>query len=155
MAGLRENPKNLPYKKLAKAVKSIGYKPVPISVNWYSNLSKQIFKPSKNSVIFGFSLGAILAILVAQKYKTDTLILASMTPRYYFKRKNIKKALIDLTSKDFINDIIANLKIKNKATRQITVYGDREGEKANVVVKRTGHRINNNYVKEIIKIITY
>lgn len=151
--GLKESCDSKPYCFLADAVREMGYKVVCIDVNWAKPLSSQVFTVQKGAILFGFSLGAILAWLVAQKYTCQHLILASMTPHYSFTNPKIKKALVDLTGKEFIGDIVNNLKTKHRAKRWTVMYGDREKEKADVLVPKTGHRINSNYVKEILKII--
>jgi len=41
-------------------------------------------------------------------------------------------------------------KIKSK---KVLMYGDKENEKANIIVKNTDHEISENYIKEILKLI--
>jgi len=152
--GLGENCGEVRYKKLTQALVEKGYKVNPINPDWFRPLSKQIFSTEKDSIIFGFSLGAILAWLVAQKHTTKHLILASMTPHYSFKDRKIKKTLIDLIGKKFVDDIIINLKPKNKSKKQTIIYGDLEKEKADILIKNTDHRINKNYISEIVKLLS-
>lgn len=151
--GLRESCDSKPYRLCAEAAKEQGYEVVCNNVDWGKSLSLQMFAVPKESVVFGFSLGAILAWLVAQKYPCRHLILASMTPHYSFTDPKIKKALVDLMGKKFIDDVIVHLKPKHKAKKQTILYGDREGEKADVLVPKTGHRLNANYIKEITRLL--
>ena len=61
------------YQDLSKAAKSAGYEVILKDVNWKKPLSGQIFEVPKNSIIFGFSLGAILAWLVTQNIQLNIL----------------------------------------------------------------------------------
>ena len=133
------------YQSLAKTAQKDGYEVVFYNIDWDKKLSAQVFPVEKNSIIFGFSLGAILASLVAQKYKCKKLILGSMTPLYYFKDKKMKKELIELLGKNIVDDLVKNVRTKNKALNQITIYGDREKEDGNIIVSKTGHRLNQRY----------
>jgi hypothetical protein len=97
-------------------------------------------------------MGAILARLVAQEYKSRLVIFASMTPLRHFKGGEQEKILVEAIGKKFVDDVKKHLKPKIKS-RKILIYGDQEHEKANILVKNTGHEISENYIKEIIKII--
>lgn len=151
--GWSESSKYKIYQSLARAAEKEGYKVVFYEIDWNKTLSSQLFPVQKNSIIFGFSLGAIFARLIAQKYECKKLILASMTPLYSFKDKKIKKALIELLNKKFVEDISKNLRTKHRAGSQVIIYGDREDEKGDIIVSRTGHRLNSRYVQEVIKLL--
>ena len=151
--GLRESCKSKPYRLLANVALEKGYEVICKNVDWENSLSSQIFAVPKNAVIFGFSLGAIFAWLIAQKYSCRHLILASMTPHYSFTEPKIKKALIDITNKKFVSDVVKQLKPTHQAKKQIIMYGDREEEKADILVSNTGHHLNDEYIREINKIL--
>lgn len=151
--GWQETTRRKCYRELAKIAESKKYEVVFKNVDWTKNFSEQIFDVEKNSVIFGFSLGAVLAFLVAQKYDCKKLILASATPHYSFSDKKIKKALVDLIGKKIVDDVIKNLKTKTKAEKVVTIYGDKEGERADILVKNTDHEITENYLKVLNKIL--
>jgi len=93
--GFDDSTHREPYQKLGKMAAEKGHRVVYKDVDWKKPLSEQVFYVEKNAVIFGFSLGAILAWLVAQKYECRLLILASMTPHASFVDAEIKQALID------------------------------------------------------------
>ena len=147
--GWKEYSRYKVYQSLALAAKKGGYKVIFYEIDWDKKLSEQVFPVEKNSIVFGFSLGAILALLIAQKYECRKLLLASMTPLYSFKDKKIKKALIDLLGADFINDIDKNLKTRNKSKEKVIIYGDKEGEKGDIIIPKTGPRLNSRYIEEI------
>lgn len=151
--GWGETTKRKPYQKLKKLAEEKDYKVVFKNINWKEKLSSQIFEVEKNSIIFGFSLGAILAKLVAQENECEKLILASMTPLKYFKNKKYIPDLIKVCGKDFVYDINNKLKSKTLAKKQITFYGELENCKADIIVTKTKHEINDKYLKEIDRIM--
>ena len=151
--GWEDTCRNHSYRKLKKVAQKKGYEVVCHDINWHKTLSSQLFDTHKDDIIFGFSLGAIAAWIVAQNHRCKHLILASMTPHYSFKDKKIKKSLVDLTGKHFVNDIVKNLKPKNKAKKQTVLYGDLEEEAADFLVKNTGHELNEEYLTTINKLI--
>ena len=61
------------YVKISETAKKSGYEVIPINVDWKKPLSGQMFAVERNSVVFGFSLGAILGWLVAQKQEVICL----------------------------------------------------------------------------------
>ena len=151
--GWKESSQYKIYQSLATLAKEKGYDAIFHEIAWDRPLSSQIFPVQKDAIIFGFSLGAILAHLIAQKYECRQLILASMTPFHYFKNKKIKNELADLLSRAFVEDISKKLRIKNRARRQIIIYGDREEESGDIIVSRTGHRLNARYNKVIADLL--
>lgn len=148
--GWKETCRRKSYQLLAKAAAKKGYEIVFKNVNWKQKLSTQIFPIEKNSVIFGFSLGAVLARLIVQKYECKHVLLASMTPLSCFKDREVRKALIDILGLKFVNDVKKNLKPTHKAKKQTILYGDKEEEKADILVPTTGHEISGEYIKEIM-----
>ena len=150
--GWKETCRRRQYQALAKAVKKIGYDPVFKNVDWSKKISEQIFEVEKDSVLFGFSMGAILARLVAQDHKNQLAIFASMTPLRHFKGGKQEKILADVIGKKIVNDIKRSLKPKIKS-KNILIYGDKENEKADVTISNTDHEISENYIKEIVRLI--
>jgi hypothetical protein len=82
-------------------------------LDWKNKISKQVFFVEKDSVIFGFSLGAILARLVIQKHECKLVIFSSMTPLRHFKGGEQEKLLVDVVGLSFVNDIKNNLLNEN------------------------------------------
>ena len=151
--GWQETTKRQSYQKLRLLAQKKGYSVIFHNIDWKKPLSQQTLSVPKNSIVFGFSLGAILAWLIAQNNPCELLILASMTPHKSFNDKTTKKALIEITGKAMVSDIIKNLKTNHKALRQVILYGDKENEKADILVKNTDHEITENYLNEIKKIL--
>jgi len=141
------------YLELKAIAENKGYKVSILEIDWTKPLTAQKIKAGKGDVLFGFSLGAILAWLIAQDYEVHHLILASMSPHYSFTDPEILQAFYDLCGKEFVDDIKNNLKGENKADRQTSMYGDQEGEEADILVPDTDHELTSNYLNEISKII--
>ena len=76
-----------------------------------------------------------------------------MTPHYSFVDAMIKKALIDLTGKEFVDDVINNLTTVHQAEKQTIMYGDLEEEAGDILVPHTEHELNNSYIEEVEKIL--
>ncbi|MDD2935207.1 MAG: hypothetical protein PHX25_01910 [Candidatus Pacebacteria bacterium] len=151
--GFEETCRRRPYQALSKIAKEKGYDVVFKNVDWKQKLSEQAFCVAEDDIIFGFSLGAVLAWLVAQDNKCKHIILASMTPHYSWSDKKIKKALVDLLGLKFVNDVIKKLDMKHQAKKQTIMYGDLEDEKGDIIVPKTEHELTENYIKEIKKLL--
>lgn len=131
-----------------------GYEIVCKNVNWKKPLSEQVFAVDKNAVIFGFSLGALLAALIAQKYPVRHLILASITPEHNFTDPTIRKELAELIGENLVVDIEKNLTKTNKAAKQTILYGGLEGESAaDIFVPNTEHELTTAYLDEVQKLL--
>jgi pimeloyl-ACP methyl ester carboxylesterase len=151
--GWKESSKYKIYQSLAALAKEKGYNAIFYEIDWNKLLSSQIFPVQKNAIILGFSLGAILAHLIAQKHECRKLILASMTPPHSFENKKIKNELADLLSQTFVEDISKKLRTKHCARNQVIVYGDREEEPGDIIIPRTGHRLNARYIKMLVELL--
>lgn len=151
--GWKESSRYKIYQSLAALANEKGYSTIFYEIDWSKPLSSQIFPVQKNAVVFGFSLGAILARLIAQKYACRKLILASMTPLHSFKDKRMRKELADLLGRAFVEDISKKLRATHRARGQTIIYGDREEEPGDIIVPRTGHRLNARYIKEIVELL--
>ncbi len=151
--GWKETCRRRQYKLLAKSVQKKGYEVVYKNVDWSKKLSDQFFPVEKNSVVFGFSMGAIFARLIVQKHVCAHVILASMTPLEYFKGGKKERLLVDAIGIRTVLDVKKHLKSVHKARKQTIMYGDKEEESADILVKNTQHEISLNYVKAVIKLI--
>lgn len=150
--GWNETCRRKQYQSLAKKVRAVGFDVVFKNIDWSKNLSSQVFEAEKNSVVFGFSMGALLARLISQENKCALVILASMTPLRHFKGGEQEKILADVIGKKLLNDIKKNLKTKIKSP-YVLIYGDKEDENADFIIKNTDHEISENYVKKVVEII--
>lgn len=141
------------YMQLAEAARGKGYEVVFKDIDWTKPLSQQVFAVPEDATVFGFSLGATLAWLVAQKYPCEHLILASMTLHKSFTDEHDKEALQELTGEHFVDDIISHLTSSNLAKKQTIMYGALEEEDGDVLVPDTEHELTGQYIREITKIL--
>lgn len=151
--GWKESSQYKVYQSLAALAKKKGYSVIFYEIDWNKLLSSQIFPVQKSAVVFGFSLGAVLAHLIAQKYVCRKLILASMTPLHSFKDNGRKRELADLLGRAFVGDVSKKLRATHHARGQVILYGDREEELGDIIVPRTGHRLNARYVEKVIELL--
>ncbi|MFW0871101.1 MAG: hypothetical protein ACKKL4_01435 [Patescibacteria group bacterium] len=152
--GLGDTPHESSYEGIASKAQNLGYTIHPIEIDWSKPLSLQKFSVEQNATIFGFSLGALLAHLIAQESPVEHIILASMTPFYSFTDPEIKQALVELLGKDFVEDLEQNLQGTNQAKKITTMYGDQEEEDADVLVPDTEHELTDNYIESIVKLLS-
>lgn len=153
-----------PIVKLHAAIKYAGYRVFDYKVSWKSPLSKQVRNLPKDSILIGFSLGAVLAYLVAKKYGCKKVIMASMTPVQEYSQtlwmrevyeKDMRKKDAELCAKD-----ITSIKIQpDKLTcEHIVLAGEQEDSakvwKPDFLVPKTTHTINRSYINAIIKTLS-
>ncbi|HET8575196.1 MAG TPA: hypothetical protein VFM02_03455 [Candidatus Paceibacterota bacterium] len=153
VAGWEDTGEEEAYQTLKKLAGAKNYQVFIKSIDWKKPLSKQIFKAEPQSTIFGFSLGAVLGWMVAQKYSVEYLILASMTPRHNFTDPEILKDFYDLCGREFVDDIKANLSETHKAEKQTILYGEKEEEPGDILIPETEHELTKNYLEEIKKLL--
>ena len=158
--GFGESCKEAQYKKLAVALRTKGYVVNCVNPDWYRPISKQIFQVEKDAVVFGFSIGAVLAYLIAKKFPYRKAIFASISPIHKFSFKNFKSALHPYMSNDLATEITIDIKsikvsLKNLKVPHVTLVGQLEKKmpQADFIVPKTGHRITTSYINCISKLI--
>lgn len=161
--GLGENCNLIRYKKLAVALKKKGYVVIGINPDWYQPLSEQIFSIEKDSMVCGFSFGAVLAYLVAQKYPCEKAILASLSPIHKFSYTSLKKDYMSHMSEEKAEKIAKDIKqikinLNNIKTPIVTLVGENEkimkGEKmADFIVPKAEHFMTGEYIECILKLV--
>lgn len=87
---LGESCDEKPYQELSKAILIKGYVVKLVNPDWYAPLTTQLFKVEKTAIIFGFSFGAVLAYLIAQKYPYRKAIFGSLSPLHTFSFKSLE-----------------------------------------------------------------
>ena len=160
--GYGENCSLARYKKLIQALQKSANIVVPINPDWYQPISKQIFKIKRNSIIFGFSYGAMLAYLTARKYKCNKIILGSIAPIHTFSIKSLIKDNLEHMSKELAiaqAEDIKSIKISldKLDCPYVTLAGELEPpimkNNADFIIPRTNHYLSKNYIDGICKII--
>lgn len=138
-----------PYQKLSEIAIKKGYKVIKVNPEWDEFLSDQIFPVTKNDVIFGFSMGAILACMVAKKFPYKKLILASMTPIL-----DLSKPTLNMLGKKISADC---QKFKYGGVKATYFYGEKEIDQSLNRIKKFGikvvpntcHQLNAEYINLI------
>lgn len=157
--GQGENCNLVRYKNLEKALSNKGYTVNNINPNWYKPLTTQVFPVEKTSIVVGFSLGAVLAYLVAKKYPCKKVVFASISPIHTFSEQSFVKDLEPYMSKNTATEIFKDLsKIKidlaNFSTPYVTLKGELEKDvDGQIEVPRTGHHITKTYIKYIVDLL--
>jgi predicted CoA-binding protein len=140
-----------PYQRLAEIAIQKGYNVVKINPEWDEPLSGQTFPTTKNDIIFGFSMGAILACMVGKKYPCKKLILASMTPVL-----DLSKPTLNMLGKRVAEDC---KKFRYGGLKATYFYGEKEIDKSLDKIKKFGikvvpntcHQLNVEYIEQISK----
>ena len=151
------------YKKLSASLEKMGYVVVPINPDWKKPISEQIIPVDSDSIIFGFSMGAVLAYLIAQKYPCKKIILASISPTHTFVYKSFLRFMKKHMSEDEaikVTKDVVNIKVKldTSKTPHITLMGSKEkltkGErKPDFIVPGADHKIDKVYSEAILKLL--
>lgn len=149
------------YSSLTKDLEEMGYSVAPINPDWKKPITKQLMKIESDSIIFGFSMGAVLAYLIVKEYPCKKAIFASISPVHTFIHNDFKKFLSEHMSLEeaelVTNDILAiDVDLQNLKTPHVTLMGDQEemvkGEKTpDIFVPGAAHEIGDDYRKAILR----
>ncbi|EKE06773.1 MAG: hypothetical protein ACD_18C00282G0005 [uncultured bacterium] len=184
--GFGQNTDMPGYTDLIKFFKTKKFKVVPIKITWKNKVMSDYVNEFQNQLVhkkeddiylFGFSFGAIIAFISAEKIKPKTLFLASLSP--YFK-EDLKynplawsKYLGKKRMKDFENFSFNQLSkkincqtylfvegLKNKEILRRVKDAHKKIKKSElIIIENTKHDISQteylNKVKETINKITY
>ncbi len=158
--GLGETCRSKRYKMLGQSIEEKGYTAVYCNPDWYQTVSSQIFKPEKDSIIIGFSFGAVIAYLIARKFKFKKVIFASLSPLKMITHKELLEEYrkhMSLKEAKILTDDVLSIKINlNKLkTKYVALKGSREEKEilADYIVQGVGHRLDANYIESVIKLI--
>ncbi len=138
-----------PYSELCEIARKKGYNVIKKNPQWDEPLSKQVFPTDKDDVIFGFSLGAVFACMVAQKYPHKKIIAASMSPVL-----DVPDQALKMLGKKVAADC---KKFKYGGVNGVYLYGEREVDKSLDRIKTMGikvvpnacHQLNSDYIEHI------
>ncbi len=178
--GFKQSPKSKGFKELSNMFTQRGINPVIVKIDWKRKVMSDYVEeflqenPAHGKYVIGFSFGAMIALIAAEKIKPKLLILCSLSP--YFKedlRKRSrhwidvrvgKKRLKDFQDYSF-NKIAAKIKC-----RTLILVGEKEigimhprAKDANrklknsklVVVPKARHKISQKEYQEALKNLVY
>lgn len=141
--GYKENPEDV--------AKELGAK--PIQVDWSEPFSEAVFKTNKDDIVVGFSYGAIIAYLIAEKNGCNA-ILASMTPIHKYSYKLLLRETVKDMPFEKAEKQVKELKsLKINSSKYLTISGDKENMKSDILIKNTGHSLTKKYISSIKKIL--
>ncbi len=173
--GFGHNASNPEYRAVAKIAKKKGYIPVFVPVTWqYRGISRWLketetrvkTKMGANTVILGFSFGAMLAVLLAQRYHCKKLILCSLSPYFKEDLRFIPNNARQWLGKRRMHDFAHYTFPKNSTTSATLIMGDSDwqfglkkikeryhlwkGKKKLHILKGVAHSMNNDlYLKAV------
>lgn len=148
------------HQSLLDSIKAKNYRVIEINPDWVQAISDQVFHPKKDSVIIGFSYGALLAYLVVKKYPCKKVIFASMSPintftydeTYNDHRKYMAAYQARRTARDILK---INVNLNSLKTPHVTLAGEREKISADFLIPNTGHKLTKKYISTITELIDY
>jgi pimeloyl-ACP methyl ester carboxylesterase len=143
------------YNKVAKIFQNQNITPVHIEIGWFktkpykfSNYIEQFlrqYKKPKNADVYilGFSYGAMIAFLTANKLKPKTLILCSLSPYFVEDLKTFKPSWLKWWKENFVDSDFHFDKLVSKVSAQTyLVVGDKEPEVCMVRAKDAKKKLN-------------
>jgi len=161
--GLGENCNEKQYKKLIQKLNENNHKVIEINPNWYKPLKEQLFKIDKNSILIGFSYGAIIAYLLGIEQKCNKIIFASISPIKLFSLKELisdyKEHMTYENAKILAKEIKSiNIDYSKILSKYITLNGEldtllKSEKKPDLIVPNTPHKITDGYINAIIKLL--
>lgn len=151
ISGWHDTTGRAPYQKLYKLAVQKGYGVVKINPEWDEPLSQQIFPVTKDDVVFGFSMGAILACMIGKRYSYKKLILASMTPVLDLSKQTLK-----ILGKVVSDDC---QKFRYGGVKATYFYGEEEVDRSLdkimplgiKIVPGTGFQLTDGYIMRIVE----
>ncbi len=151
------------YKKIAQFFIAKNIEPIFVTIDWHKNNPAdfsdylvqflQQYKKPKDCVVtvFGFSFGAMIALLTASKTKADNLVLCSLSPYFSEDIPSLKPAWIKWFRESFSkNDYSFSTTAAKIESRCLILVGDTEGDEC---MKRARHakKILKNSTLSIVK----
>ena len=168
------------YNKIAGYFKEKGIEPRHIEINWkkegpinFNDYNKEFLaqvekiKGKKEVYVLGFSFGAVIAFLTAQKIKPTALILCSLSPYFREDMEVIKPKWKSWWNKNFVNSNYSFDEFVSKInSKTYVMVGDQEDtsvikrakdtkskitDSKLVVIKNAKHKISQKEYLEAIK----
>lgn len=130
-------------------------------------IREQVKKPTNKSVIFGFSMGALFAYILASEIKFEKAIICSISPVLendldFYKIKDVRKIFTDRVIKE-----LKTWKYKKLKCPAVFMCGDKEGEEEIfrtkklyekntgkiIIIKNQIHSLDGVYLEKVKKIL--
>jgi hypothetical protein len=151
------------YQTLVRTLRNKEYSVICKNPKWNKPLSHQMFPVEKDAIVFGFSLGAVLAYLVAKKYPCQKVIFASVTPIHKYSFETwVKEGFIKEMSRDRAEICARDIKnikfsLRTLKTPYVVMAGEFEDKKKvmspDILVPKTDHRMTKVYANAIARMV--
>lgn len=155
--GFTETPRRKCYQSLAKIAEEKGYEVVLVKVDWKKPF--EIFPVEKDDVLFGFSLGAVIAYTIAKKYKCKKVLLASMSPVWYApfnEAKDYAEVFKPVSKINYGEKFVVTKTPKIHAffgEKELKYFFDLPQKLGAEIIPKTGHSLTPLYIQTIEKYI--
>lgn len=142
------------YANIGACARDKGYNVSFILIDWNLPISRQVVNLKKEDVVFGFSLGAVIAKLSYGETPCKRIILGSETPLYKLTKRDILQA----TSKNIIvaDDLLYVKKkialLKFPSVSCIYLSGEHERLRGRKI-KGAGHKLTKKYIQAICNLL--
>jgi len=143
------------YKKIIESFDKQGFRTVPIKISWKCRVMSdyveeflsQLIHTKKDKVyLFGFSLGAMIALISSVKIKPNGLILCSLSPYFREDLNKIRESWKNFMGKRRISDykkFSFNKISKTCKSKVYLIYGTEESKELRLRVVDANKRVKN------------
>ena len=149
--GFKEDPKLI----------SASLNAIPVDIDWTSPLSKSVFRADSDDIIIGFSMGAIIAYLIAIQYKCHLFACSMTNPNAYSREVWMTESKKDMPEENAIRQVDEllglNLDLERLDQKRLKCfYGEKENlqgiivsKSNNIIIPNTGHELSSDYINKI------
>ncbi len=148
LPGFNEGLHSRDYNKTIKTIESRNYKVKFVAISWLRTTAndwvEQLEKTYKNyktanTILAGFSYGAVTAFVAASRHNPSELWLFSLSPRFHEDMPNLPKSTINQIGKRRLaafNNLIFSTAAKNIKCKTLIFVGGTESKKDPALLKR-------------------
>lgn len=154
-----ESPKRLACRKIAQWFQQAGFKPVPVFIAWKRHTMSEYVaqflrqhKPRANSIMLGFSFGAMISFIAASRVKPKLLLLCSLSPYWAEDLQRLRRSWRNSIGKRReadLKSISFHRVAKSVRCKTVLFVGNKEGKEVLHRVK-TAHKALKNSILIVI-----
>lgn len=151
------------YRTIAKMFEAAGFSVIHIKISWHAKQPRQFkdyvreflkqYKKPRNTecYILGFSFGAMIGFLSAERTKPKALIICSLSPYFIEDQKKVPAAWIEFWKKDFVNSDYSFTELASAVTPKTHLLVGSEEDPACLRRARDARRKIKNSTLSVIK----
>ncbi len=136
---------------------------IHVNVDWTKPLSEAVFPVEKTDIIVGFSMGAIIAYMVAKRYSCKAVLCSMTKPKAYAKDVWIDESMKDMSEENAENQVeeLFELDIDISTVDCVCMFGEKEDKdkivhnSQSTVIPNVGHELSADYISVIKKEIDF